>query len=136
MLAGIGVAMAILTVAGCKTSNSSSGERSEGRKIDDKNITSDLKESFENDSVYKLGAVGVQTFAGVVSLSGFVSVQGQKDRAQEIAQHTDGVKEVVNGITVKPTMPATSRANESSTIYAEPQNPVIPSKSNQVNQGK
>lgn len=136
MLAGIGVAMAILALAGCETSNSSTGQRSEGRKIDDKNITADVKNSLENDPVYKLNSVSVQTFAGVVSLSGFVTIQGQKDRAQQVAQHTDGVSEVVNGITVKPMMPATARSDESSKIYAEPQNATVPGTGNQVNQGK
>jgi len=137
MLAGISVAVAILALAGCETTpKSSTGGRSEGRKIDDKNITADIKTSLDNDPVYKLDAVDVQTFAGVVSLSGFVITQGQKSRAQEIAQHTDGVSEVVNGITVKPAMPATSRSNEGSKIYAEPQNAETPSNSNQVNQGK
>ena len=134
LLAGIGVAMAILALAGCETSKSSASGRSEGRKIDDKNITADIKTSLDGDPVYKLEGVDVQTFAGVVSLSGFVTIQGQKDRAQQIAQHTDGVSEVVNGITVKPVLPATARSDEGSKIYAEPQNPTLPS--NQINQGK
>jgi hypothetical protein len=138
MLAGIGVAMAILALAGCKTSNSSTGGggRSEGRKVDDKNITANLEKSLDSDPVYKFEGVEVQTFAGVVSLSGFVTIQGQKDRAQQIAQHTDGVSEVVNGITVKPMMPATARWSEESKIYAEPQNAVAPGTNNQINQGK
>lgn len=138
MLAGIGVAMAIVALAGCETSNSStsSGGRSEGRKVDDQNITADLKKSLDNDPVYKFEGVGVQTFAGVVSLSGFVTIQGQKDRAQDVAQHTDGVNEVVNGITVKPMIPATARWSEGSKIYAEPENLATPNTSKQVNQGK
>lgn len=136
MLAGIGVATAIIALAGCETSKSSNGQRSEGRKIDDKNITADVKKSFEEDPTYKLDSVDVQTFAGVVSLSGFVTAQGQKDRAQQIAQHTDGVNEVVNGISVKPVMPATARWDEGSKIYAEPQNAVVPESTNQINQGK
>jgi hypothetical protein len=134
MLAGIGVAMAILALAGCKSTPKD--ERSEGRTIDDKNITADIKKSLENAPSYKFNGVNVQTFAGIVSLSGFVNSQDQKDRAQQIAQHTGGVREVVNGITLKPTMPATARSNEGSKIYAEPQNPTVPGNAKQTEQSK
>ena len=133
VLAGVSVVMAILALAGCKTSKD---ERSEGRTIDDKHITEAIKKGLDDEPSYKFNGLAIQTFAGIVSLSGFVESQDQKDRAQEIAQHTDGVKEVVNGITIKPTMPATGRSNEGSKIYAEPENPVTPGNTNQVNKGK
>jgi hypothetical protein len=135
MLAGVGAALAIISLTaltGCETSNSHGDERSEGRTLDDKHITADVKKSLDTEPAYKFNGVEVRTFAGVVSLSGFVNTDGQKMRAQDIAEHTDGVRQVNNGITLKPLMPApTSRGNEDSRIYAEPQNPVAPNAPNQ-----
>jgi len=126
VLAGIGAAMVIISLTGCET-DSHKDERSEGRTIDDKNITADVKKSLEKEPSYKFNGVEVRTFAGIVELSGFVNSDGQKMRAQEIAEHTDGVRQVQNGISLKPLIPApTSRSNTDSQIYAEPQHPVVP----------
>ena len=129
MLAGVGAALALISLTGCDTTNSHGGsdERSEGRTLDDKNITADIKKSLETEPSYKFNGVDVKTFAGVVQLSGFVDSDGQKMRAQRIAEHADGVKQVMNGLTLKPLMmEPTSRTNDDGRIYAEPQNPVIP----------
>jgi hypothetical protein len=138
MLAGVGAALALISLMGCDTTNSHGGsdERSEGRAIDDKNITADIKKSMETEPSYKFNGIDVKTYAGVVQLSGFVDSDAQKMRAQKIAEHTDGVRQVMNGITLKPLMvEPTSRANDDTRIYAEPQNPVIPD-SNTTNQPK
>jgi hyperosmotically inducible protein len=47
--------------------------------------------------------VKVQTFKGVVQLSGFVNSRDQKNRAGDLARKVEGVKEVENNITVKET---------------------------------
>jgi osmotically-inducible protein OsmY len=113
MLAGIGAAVLIITLTGCDTTSSShKDERSEGRTIDDKKITADVKKSLINEPAYKFDDVGVKTFAGVVQLTGFVNTDGQKMRAQDLAEHTDGVKQVVNGITLKPLMPMPTSQKE------------------------
>lgn len=121
LLVGAASAILLLLPAGCKTG--SKDERSEGRAIDDKQITQHIDKNLEQDPTYKFGDVNVQTFGGVVQLSGFVNVQAQKARAQQIAQYTDGVREVVNGISLKPLaepLPATSRDSSGAQIYSEP----------------
>lgn len=124
IVTGISLAAAVMTFAGCKTEPKDG--RSEGLAKDDKHITERVKESLDSEPVYKFTDVDVKTFAGTVQLSGFVMTQGQKNRAQEIAQHTQGAREVVNGITLKPAMPgptvapvvsSTSRPNGETTIY-------------------
>ena len=117
---GLTLAAAIFSLAGCETTPKD--ERSEGLAMDDKHITEKVKKSLDGEPTYKFTDVDVRTFAGIVQLSGFVNSGDQKNRAQQIAQHTDGVREVVNGITLKPA-PAvpTSRPNTESKIYAEPQ---------------
>jgi len=124
IVTGLSLAAAVMTFAGCQTEPKDG--RSAGLVTDDKHITKSVKESLDSEPVYKFTDVDVRTFAGCVQLSGFVMTQGQKNRAQEIAQHTQGAREVVNGITLKPVMPGptvapvistTSRPAAESTIY-------------------
>ena len=127
IVAGLTLAAAMTTFMGCQTAPKDG--RSAGLAADDKRITKSVKEALDTEPVYKFTDVDFKTFAGTVQLSGFVMTQGQKNRAQEIAQHTQGAREVVNGITLKPPMPgptvapvvsAASRPNTESTIYETP----------------
>jgi len=120
-----GMAAMLLILAGCESMTSPKDERSEGRALDDKHITSSVERSLETEPTYKFPEVSVTTFAGVVQLSGFVNSDGQRARAAEIAQNTDGVKQVVNGIALKPMLPATGQAPVQR-IYADPNNPNAP----------
>lgn len=103
IVAGLSLAVALTTFTGCQTAPKDG--RSAGLAMDDKHVTARVKESLDSEPVYKFTDVDVRTFAGTVQLSGFVMTQGQKTRAQEIAQHTEGVREVVNAITLKPALP-------------------------------
>jgi osmotically-inducible protein OsmY len=88
----------IIGLTGC------AGDRyheSTGEQIDDSSITSRVKGSLGNDSMYKYPDVKVTTFKGTVQLSGFVDNRDQKSQAGTLAKNTAGVKDVVNNITVK-----------------------------------
>jgi hyperosmotically inducible protein len=122
----VSTAVMLVAITGCETTPKD--ERSEGRSIDDKHITENLEKSLEKEPTYKFSEVKVSTFAGIVQLSGFVNSDEQKSRAEEIAQDTDGVKQVVNGIALKPEMPATGR-NSKSKVYSEPSDASTPSSS-------
>jgi hyperosmotically inducible protein len=74
---------------------------STGEGIDDTAITSRVKSALSNDSMYKYPDVKVSTFKGTVQLSGFVDHRAQKEQAGTLAKGVDGVKDVVNNITVK-----------------------------------
>ncbi len=77
------------------------GERSPGRAVDDRRITSYVKSELAAEPVYKFNDVEVKTYNGVVQLSGFVNSEEQKRRAGEIAQNVGGVGEIVNSISLK-----------------------------------
>jgi osmotically-inducible protein OsmY len=77
--------------------------QSTGEHIDDKADSSRVKKALSADTQYKYGDVKVQTFKGVVQLSGFVNSRDQKNRAGDLAKNVEGVKEVRNNITVKET---------------------------------
>src|SRR5689334_25440486 len=103
VISSLGVAVAMLGLSGCESSgHKTSGERSEGRVTDDKHITQTIEKDLKNEPVYKFIDVDVKTFAGVVQLNGFVNSEDQKRRAEEIAQRTPGVAQVVNNLTLKP----------------------------------
>lgn len=125
MLFCAGTAAIVVAMTGCQSTPKD--ERTEGRAIDDKHITENVEKALEREPTYKFTEVKVKTFAGVVQLSGFVNTDSEKDRAAEIAQNTDGVSQVVNGIALKPEMPATGR-NSQSRIYSEPTNATTPPK--------
>lgn len=75
--------------------------QSTGERIDDKADSSRVRKALSSDTQYKYGDVTVQTFKGVVQLSGFVNSRDQKNRAGDLAKHVEGVRGVENNITVK-----------------------------------
>jgi osmotically-inducible protein OsmY len=77
--------------------------QSTGERIDDKSESSRVRGALSDDTQYKYEDVKVQTFKGVVQLSGFVNSREQKNRAGDLAKKVEGVKEVENNITVKET---------------------------------
>jgi hyperosmotically inducible periplasmic protein len=105
MISSLTVAIAtIMGLSGCASwEQRRSDERSAGRVVDDTGITQRVQKELRIEPVYKFNDVDVRTFAGVVQLSGFVNTEEQKRRAEEIAQQTPGVTQVVNNITLKPT---------------------------------
>ncbi len=85
--------------SGCAATSTS---ESTGQYVDDASITTKVKTNLVQDSTVKAREVKVETYQGVVQLSGFVDTSAQKDRAAEIAAAVPGVKDVKNNIEVKP----------------------------------
>jgi osmotically-inducible protein OsmY len=106
-------AASVLALTGCESyHNRASGDRTEGRMVDDHRITAQIKSDLNHEPVYKFNDVDVKTFNGVVQLSGFVNTEDQKRRAAEIAQSAPGVAQVQNAISLK-TEPAPSPTGRS-----------------------
>ena len=74
---------------------------STGEYVDDSGITTKVKALFVKDPTVKAYEVKVETFKGVVSLSGFVNTADEKARAEQIAAGVNGVRQVNNNITLK-----------------------------------
>ncbi len=94
----LGAVPFICGVTGCA---GTSTQQSTGEYIDDKAESARVKKALSADTEYKYEDVNVQTFKGVVQLSGFVNSADQKRRAADLAKTVEGVREVVNNITVK-----------------------------------
>jgi hyperosmotically inducible protein len=65
-------------------------------------ITTKIKSKYLVEKNFKSYKVSVETKDGVVVLSGFVDNASTKTRAEQIARATKGVKDVKNGLVVKP----------------------------------
>jgi osmotically-inducible protein OsmY len=77
------------------------GRTGPGEVIDDSLITSKVKAALVADPVVKATEVQVETFKGVVQLSGFVESPEAARKAVEIARGIKGVKEVKNAMVIR-----------------------------------
>ena len=68
--------------------------RSTGRYIDDATITSQVKTKLIADQQVKAHDINVETYKGVVSLSGFVESKSEANQAVALAEQVEGVKSV------------------------------------------
>jgi len=94
--------VAFVGVAGCAGGPLA---KSTGEYIDDAAITAKIKGALLEDPAVSGLAVNVDTYKGVVQLSGFVDTAQQKSRAEQIAHNVPGVSSVQNRLTVKTNLP-------------------------------
>jgi osmotically-inducible protein OsmY len=99
-LAAALAAITLLATVGCATS-ASSKHQSTGEYLDDSVITTKVKAAIFNEPNLKSTEIKVETYDGVVQLSGFVSSADAQARAVEVARRIDGVKSVKNDMQVK-----------------------------------
>lgn len=100
--------MMVFLAAACLSATAFSGcsstheaKETTKRVADDSWITTKVKSSLVDDLALKTFAINVETFDGVVQLSGFVDTAEQKQKAGEVARTIEGVKSVKNDIRVK-----------------------------------
>ena len=91
-------ALAIATTLGCASTAKS---ESTGEYIDDTAITAKVKKDIFDEPTLKSAEINVETFKGVVQLSGFVSSQANIATASTVARGVTGVKSVKNDMRVK-----------------------------------
>ncbi|MDD5579466.1 MAG: BON domain-containing protein [Methylobacter sp.] len=88
----------VLSIAGCAGSKR---YESTGEYLDDSVLTTKVKASILGDSRLKVMQIDVETFKGIVQLSGFVDSAEAAARAVELARTVKGVKMVNNSLIVK-----------------------------------
>ncbi len=86
------------TALGCASTAKHEGT---GEYVDDTVITTKVKAAVFNEPTLKSAEINVETFKGVVQLSGFVSSQAAISRAVEVARGVAGVKAVKNDMRLK-----------------------------------
>ena len=117
---GLAAFMAIMG-AGC---SSTSSDRAEGRQVDDRIVNSKVQDALKDSPIYKYEEVRVMTYGGVVQLSGFVNTEDQKAKAADLARRVEGVHEVINNISLKPTATG-SAPGQQQTIQGQSSNPTL-----------
>jgi osmotically-inducible protein OsmY len=80
---------------------STSKHESTGQYIDDSVITTKVKSGLAADDFLKSFQISVETYKGVVQMSGFVDSQKAVDTAGQIARSVKGVISVKNDLIVK-----------------------------------
>lgn len=90
------VATPLITACAANSTRESTGEY-----IDDSTITARVKTELLQDKDVSGLQVNVETFKGRVQLSGFVSTQDEKVKAEKLARNVPGVKSVSNDLIVK-----------------------------------
>jgi hyperosmotically inducible protein len=88
----------VISVTGC-----AGGKKMEstGEYFDDMAITTKVKAYILDNSKLNLMQINVETFKGVVQLSGFVDSNEIAAKAAEVAKTVKGVKKVNNSLVVK-----------------------------------
>jgi hypothetical protein len=104
------LASAWLWLAGCATNGDSPEKGSEtsqtpGAYVDDSIITTKVKTAIFNEPGLDSAEISVETYHGVVQLSGFVESQSDISRAIEVAQRVEGVRSVKNDMRLKSDRP-------------------------------
>jgi osmotically-inducible protein OsmY len=87
-----------LTVAACAPTRT---RESAGEVVDDSVITAKVKAALVKEPDTKAYQIKVDTFRGIVQLSGFVDSSQARSKAIDVARTVDGVKEVKNSLEVK-----------------------------------
>ena len=83
---------------GCASTPQQSGT---GEYIDDTVLTTKVKAAVFNEPTLKSAEINVETFKGVVQLSGFVNSQSDINKAVEVTRSVEGVTSVKNAMRLK-----------------------------------
>lgn len=93
----IGFMMLLLLMA-CASGPKQAGA---GEYLDDSVITTKVKAAIFNEPSLKSAEINVETFKGVVQLSGFISSNADMTKAVEVTREVGGVRSVKNDMRLK-----------------------------------
>ncbi len=88
----------LMTMLGCASTPKHEGT---GEYVDDTVITTKVKTAIFNEPSLKSLEINVETFKGVVQLSGFVSSKDNINTAVQVARGVSGVTSVRNDMRLK-----------------------------------
>ena len=100
-LRGFGILVLTIVLASAWGCGSTAKTEGTGEYVDDSVITAKVKTAILNDATLKVNEINVETFKGVVQLSGFVRSQTDIDKAVQVARGIAGVKSVKNDMQLK-----------------------------------
>lgn len=92
------IILSALSLAGCAAKDK---QQTVGAYIDDSTITMQVKAEIFDDPGLRFSEINVETFDGIVQLSGFVSTQLEINKAMQMTRNIQGVKSVKNDMELK-----------------------------------
>lgn len=92
------ISVLLLSVAGCAATDQ---RQSTGQYVDDAVITTGVKTAILKEPSLKINEIKVETFKGVVQLSGFVRSDDNMATAVTLARNVKGVESVRNDMRLK-----------------------------------
>lgn len=92
------LALALSLSLGCAATST---RESTGQYLDDSAITTKVKSALVQEPGLKSTQISVETYKGVVQLSGFVSSSAMAARATELTRKVPGVRDVHNDMRVR-----------------------------------
>ena len=92
------LALALLTAEGCASTQKKEGT---GEYVDDAVITTRVKTAILQEPTLSSAEINVETFKGVVQLSGFVTSRAAINKAIEVTRSITGVSSVKNDMRLK-----------------------------------
>jgi osmotically-inducible protein OsmY len=90
--------LTLLTAVGCASTQKNEGT---GEYFDDSVVTSKVKAAILNEPSLSSAEINVETFKGVVQLSGFVNSKADINKAVTIVRGVSGVTSVKNDMRLK-----------------------------------
>ena len=97
-ISAVFLALTLATTLGCATTATKEGT---GQYVDDSVITTKVKAAIFDEPTLKSAEINVESFKGIVQLSGFVSSQADIHKAIEVARAVHGVRSVKNDMRLK-----------------------------------
>ena len=97
-LSAVFIAALLVSALGCATQ---SEPQSPGAYMGDSWVTTKVKTAILNEPSLKVLQINVETYEGVVQLSGFVDNAASRTKAAEIARSVQGVKTVKNDLELR-----------------------------------
>lgn len=91
----------VFAFASMMACSSSPKHEGTGEYVDDSVITTKVKAAILQEPTLKVAEINVETFKGVVQLSGFVQSQADISTAVRVASQVGGVKSVKNDMRLK-----------------------------------
>lgn len=93
--------IAALALAGC-ASKQPETKRTTGEFTSDAALTAKVKSAIATDvGARTAAAINIETYRGVVQLTGFVASREQANRAEAAAKKVEGVRSVKNDVRIK-----------------------------------
>ncbi|HWV13888.1 MAG TPA: BON domain-containing protein [Cellvibrio sp.] len=90
--------LSLVSIVACSSTSKQEGA---GEYVDDSVITTKVKAAILKEPSLKVAEINVETFKGVVQLSGFVGSQADINTAVKVASNVGGVKSVKNDMRLK-----------------------------------